>query len=191
MTFVDIRIPKIAALQQSNTPWGSNIAPQASAIAIIFLNGPSQKKGDAAPIVLTRRTAQVSTHKRQISFPGGRRDSSDFGPIQTALRECSEELGADVSTFDYLGTLASATEISGPPVVPVVFQTSQNPSEFCPARDEVDDLIIEPWTTFTTSQHHQFRMNMFGVWRTSDLYRFRGHSVWGLTAGILTKACFH
>ena len=56
-------------------------------------------------VVFTERTHRVSTHKGQISFPGGRLDKGDASLLEAALRECEEEIGIARSQVDVLGRL--------------------------------------------------------------------------------------
>ncbi len=61
-----------------------------ASVIILFL-----EKNGAPHVLLTRRTDRVSTHKGQISFPGGGFDSTDRDFLDTALRETMEEVGRD------------------------------------------------------------------------------------------------
>ncbi|MFX0207909.1 MAG: NUDIX hydrolase, partial [Candidatus Hodarchaeota archaeon] len=54
-------------------------------------------------LIFTRRTDQVSHHKNEISFPGGRVDDQDQSLIHTAEREAYEELG--LTNVEILGLI--------------------------------------------------------------------------------------
>ena len=56
-------------------------------------------------IVFIKRTETVSEHKGQISFPGGSRENADRNLLDTALRECSEEIGLNPEDIEVLGEL--------------------------------------------------------------------------------------
>jgi 8-oxo-dGTP pyrophosphatase MutT (NUDIX family) len=55
--------------------------------------------------LLMRRTEDGSTHGGQISFPGGKREEADVDIIETALRECEEEIGVEQTAVQLLGCL--------------------------------------------------------------------------------------
>lgn len=46
-----------------------------------------------ASILFTQRTDKVSTHRNEVSYPGGHADHSDASILHSALREFHEELG--------------------------------------------------------------------------------------------------
>src|SRR5512137_973045 len=56
-------------------------------------------------IVFIKRTDTVKSHKGQISFPGGGRDGTDKTLLDTALRECREEIGVRPEDTEVLGEL--------------------------------------------------------------------------------------
>ena len=53
--------------------------------------------------MLTQRAAHLHDHAGQISFPGGRIETSDATPIDAALREAQEETGLPANHVEVLG----------------------------------------------------------------------------------------
>jgi 8-oxo-dGTP pyrophosphatase MutT (NUDIX family) len=71
-------------------------------------------------LLYTRRTDSVDVHRGQVSFPGGRIDRHDAGPVEAALREAEEEVGippGQVKILGTLGPLLTATQFEITPVV--------------------------------------------------------------------------
>lgn len=69
-------------------------------LALIFPRAFSYK------IVLIERTDYNGTHSGQISFPGGKKEESDYTSLEAALRETHEEIGIRPDTIHILGRLS-------------------------------------------------------------------------------------
>ncbi|MGL4230439.1 MAG: NUDIX hydrolase, partial [Casimicrobium sp.] len=93
-------------------------------------------------IALTQRTAHLHDHAGQISFPGGRKDEEDVDLIATALREANEEIGADASKIEVLGTLPSYVTVTAYEVTPIV--AISEPQHFTCDPFEVADVFHVP-----------------------------------------------
>ena len=59
-------------------------APAAAAVLVPLV------MRDEMTLLLTLRTANLSTHSGQVAFPGGRTDAADRDATDTALREAQE-----------------------------------------------------------------------------------------------------
>jgi 8-oxo-dGTP pyrophosphatase MutT (NUDIX family) len=71
-------------------------------------------------VLYTRRTESVDSHRGQVSFPGGRIEVHDAGPVQAALREAQEEIGLAPESVEVLGRLDSLLTVTQFLVTPVV-----------------------------------------------------------------------
>ncbi len=65
-------------------------SPLRAAAAVLV---PIVRRGDRRSVLATRRTDDMRTHAGQVSFPGGRIEDGDDGPVAAALRETEEETG--------------------------------------------------------------------------------------------------
>ena len=61
------------------------LAPAAVLVAVVDRPEPT--------VILTLRPETMRKHPGQVSFPGGRIDPGDDGPVAAALREAEEEIG--------------------------------------------------------------------------------------------------
>lgn len=87
--------------------------------AVLMLFAPSADGG--TDVVLTTRSRDLRAHPGQVSFPGGRVDATDAGPVEAALRETWEEVGVDPATVDVVGAMpALFLTPSGNAVTPVL-----------------------------------------------------------------------
>ncbi|MHB8463412.1 MAG: NUDIX hydrolase [Acidimicrobiales bacterium] len=78
-------------------------------------------------LLLTRRAAGLRAHARQWALPGGRVDDGER-PVETALRELSEELDMHLSEPDLLGILDDYRTRSGYVITPYVLWGGADPA---------------------------------------------------------------
>ncbi len=140
-------------------------------------------------LLLTQRTAHLSTHSGQIAFPGGKVDESDAGVIDAALREAEEEVGLAREFVQVLGTLPIYTTGTAFIVTPVVALV-QPGFTLTPNAGEVADVFEVPLSFLLDPAHHRrhalvaegVRREWFSMpYRDGDVERF----IWGATAGML------
>lgn len=144
---------------------------------------------DTLQLLLTQRTAHLSTHSGQIAFPGGKVDPTDPDAIAAALREAEEEIGLTRGHVEVLGSLpeyVTGTAFHVTPVVALVrpdFALRPNP-------DEVADVFEVPLPFLMDPRHHRRHALSFEgtvrewysmPWHDGRQERF----IWGATAGML------
>ena len=142
-------------------------------------------------VMFTQRSAHLSDHGGQVSFPGGRSEDSDADAIETALRETEEEVGLNRRHVEVLGTLPdyfTATNYRVTPVVALVhppFETLADP-------EEVAEIFEVPLAFLMDGLNHQRRAATFpnGMHRTFYAMPFERFFIWGATAGML-RNLFH
>lgn len=136
-------------------------------------------------VILTQRTARLSSHGGQVAFPGGKIDATDRDPVQAALREAEEEIGLDRRFAKPLKVMRPYLTGSGFHVTPVIssiasgYQLEANPAE-------VDAIFEVPLSFLMNADNHKV------VSRVRDdqerfFYEmpFDGWYIWGVTAGII------
>lgn len=144
---------------------------------------------DQPTVLLTERTAHLSTHSGQIAFPGGRSDDGDADAAATALREAQEEVGLDSGFVQVLGSLPTyitGTSFIITPVVALVqpgFELRPNPYEVAEAFEVPLEFLMNP------AHHRRHAFEWEGVRREwfSMPYQDRQKErfIWGATAGML------
>jgi 8-oxo-dGTP pyrophosphatase MutT (NUDIX family) len=135
-------------------------------------------------VILTQRTAHLSTHAGQIAFPGGKLDDGE-SVVETALREAKEEIGlADrfVEPIGYLDWYRTRTGFAVSPLVALVqpgFTLRANPNE-------VEDVFEVPLEFLLDEENHfKHRRRWQGHDRFYYAMPYGERYIWGATAGII------
>ena len=146
---------------------------------------PLLRIGQDIQIILTQRSNNLPSHAGQISFPGGKVDTKDQSPVETAYREASEEIGLSRDEIEHLGYLDITTTGTNFMILPVVASISNN---FVPKlnNDEVESLIHLP-LNYIADVNNLKTMNKVinGEDRTFFVYEYDNYFIWGATARLL------
>ena len=169
--------PDLAARGHVSSP----LAAAARASVLIMLSDIEHPD-----ITFTERAANLRTHPGQVAFPGGGRDSSDRGPVDTALREAQEEIGLDPAVVHVMGRLPEASvPVSSFAVVPVVgWWDGQypvapvDPGEVASLHRWTIDELVDP------QRRVSFRFGP-GPGRTGPAWQFDDLFLWGFTAKLV------
>ncbi len=142
--------------------------------------------GGEPRVILTRRTEDLSTHKGQVAYPGGRMEPEDQGDvIQTALRESHEEVGLAPDSVQVLGLLDDFPTVSDKvAVTPIVGLLTQTP-ELTPDPREVARIFEIPLELLCQQDSwEQKQVERNG--RKWPMYycHYDGEVLWGLSAYI-------
>lgn len=136
-------------------------------------------------VLLTQRTAHLSDHGGQISFPGGRVEPEDGTREETALRETEEEIGLARAHVTLLGRLPEYEIPSGFRITPVVGWVAP-PFELTLDSFEVAAAFEAPLAHFIDTARYQRREYRFrGRHRHYMAIPYEGRYIWGATAGML------
>ena len=137
-------------------------------------------------LAFIQRTDRVSTHKGQISFPGGSRDPEDKSLAETALRECAEEIGVVRESVELIGELDDfPTHVSHYIISPFVGVIPW-PYPFKKDAWETEEIIEAPISALL--DHHcrsEAPENVDGEHITTYFYTYKGRTIWGATARVL------
>lgn len=146
-------------------------------------------RGTGPTLMLTQRTAHLAAHAGQISFPGGRVEPCDTGPVDTALRETEEEVGLKRERVEVLGFLDTYITRTGFRVSPVVALV-RPPFTVHPDPYEVDEVFEVP-LSFILDPGNRVRESreFMGALRHFWAFAYGRHYIWGATAGMLVNLC--
>ncbi len=146
---------------------------------------PIVNRGDRTTIIFTQRASHLTDHGGQISFPGGRVESTDESVEHTALRETEEEIGLQRKYVKVLGRLPEYYTRTGFLVTPVVGwiepEFTLQPDSF-----EVAEVFEVPLAFLLNPDNHQQKSIMWeGKERRYYAMPYEHRNIWGVTAGIL------
>ena len=121
----------------------------------------------------------------EISFPGGKLDSTDSDLLQTALRETSEEIGLTISKEQVIGQLEPVVTLNSKflilPFISVVDEISP-----LSANCEVEKIFHIPLESFlkTAAKDPDPSHNIIQEMYT---FEYQNQIVWGASARILKQ----
>ncbi len=158
-------------------------APRHAAVLIPVVQHPQPT------VLLTQRTAHMSSHAGQIAFPGGKVDAEDADACAAALREAWEEVGLARDHVQVIGQLPAyltGTAFIVTPVVALVrpgFTLVHQPAEVADAFEVPLAFLMDP------ANHRRHAFEWEGVpreWFSMPYADPQGERfIWGATAGIL------
>jgi 8-oxo-dGTP pyrophosphatase MutT (NUDIX family) len=131
-------------------------------------------------LVFTRRAADLSRHAGEISFPGGLQDPGET-LLETALRECREEIDLDPADVEIVGALATVpVRVSSIVVVPFVGMLASPPA-LTHSVGEIDEVLTVPVGRLAEVESTMELARDDGrVW-TGWAYELEGTLIWGAT----------
>ena len=157
---------------------GANLRPAGVLVPVI-----DRPKG--LTLLLTRRSADLTHHAGQVSFPGGRIEPGDADIAATALRETQEEVGIAAEHIRLAGALPTLPTITGYAVTPIVgllpadLRLTIDPGEV--------DLAFEVPLEFLLNTANEGRNERVieGVSVPLLELNYGGQRIWGATAWMI------
>jgi 8-oxo-dGTP pyrophosphatase MutT (NUDIX family) len=170
---------RLAARRRRVAPRGS-LVRAAVLVPLVERGGPH--------LVFAKRTEQVTTHKGQISFPGGTLDPADPSLLETALRESEEEVGLPRAAVEPLGALDDTETVATQFVITPWVGVIREPVVWRPDGEEIERVIEVPFAALTDAANVRVEhWERGGVLREMYFYDWGGETIWGATARIVKE----
>ena len=165
-------------LDPSNRPAGAvTLTPAAVLLPIVMRVEPT--------VLFTERSARLSRHAGQVSFPGGRSEPDDESLIYTALRETREETGIAPDFVSVAGFLDAYETGTGFAILPVVGLIREG-FALVPDTDEVAEVFEVPLAFLLDPANRKTESRVFqGTPRTFYSFTWQDRYIWGATAAML------
>ena len=139
---------------------------------------------------LIQRPSYEGSHSGQVSFPGGKRESSDENLAFTAIRECWEEVGIQLSDDHLIGKLTSVyIPVSNFHVEPFLFYYPQKPA-FKPDEREVESIFTITMNELLDDSNldkMEVKLNANLTMKNIPCFNIENKQIWGATALILNE----
>ncbi len=149
---------------------------------------PLYEKQGQYHILFIKRAETVKEHKGQISFPGGTREEGDRTLLDTALRECIEEIGLCAEDVEILGELDDEVTTTSNYIVSSFIAVIPWPYHFKMNEGEVEEIIEVPILALLDKNCLRRDTEILaGKVIDSFAYHYQGRIIWGATARILNR----
>ncbi|MFV9511577.1 NUDIX hydrolase [Tepidibacillus sp. LV47] len=164
-----------------------------------------EKNAGATSILFEIRSKKLRRQPGEISFPGGKIESTDLQYQDAAIRETVEELGIDKEKIQILAELDTYVP-SGRTIIYPFVATIQSPFTLSLNQDEVESVFTIPLDFFLKNKPEIYYLNVqiqpeenFPFhhipkgknypWRKGKIpelfYYYEDKVIWGMTAFIL------
>lgn len=151
---------------------------------------PLVMRPEGVTVLLTQRTAHLNDHAGQISFPGGRIESTDANPVAAAIRETEEETGLMHQHIEVLGALPRYLTATGFAINPITALVKPdfdlNPDAF-----EVAEIFEVPLGFLMNPENFRLHRATLTDGTTRQFYSapWNQYFIWGATAAMLLGLC--
>lgn len=136
-------------------------------------------------VLFTQRSADLTHHPGQISFPGGGMEEHDEDVRATALRETHEEVGIAPRQVTVIGYLRPTPTITGYAVTPTIGIVEPS-SEWTIDTTEVEFAFEVPLDFLLDEGSVQHGEREFDGHKVPVVeFRYEGQRIWGATAHML------
>jgi len=141
-------------------------------------------KDEQWQVLFTVRSSELRRHPGEVCFPGGKRESDDRTPIDTALRETNEEIGLPIEHVYILGTLRPMRTRYNLLLFPVMAVLRRPFEPLC--NFEVDRTFWAPLALFLSSEYYS-PLPISGTLSTT-LFKVGDEIIFGITAIVAIVA---
>ena len=162
-----------------------DLPPDRASLTRAAVLAPVVRRPEGWTLLLTQRTHTMPTHPGQISFPGGRIQANDHGPVAAAVRETVEEVGIEPAFIRPVGRYQAYRTGTGYMINPVVafvepgFTLKPDPREVESVFEAPLEFLLNPLN------HERHQRELGGAIRKFYAIPYGDRNIWGATAGLI------
>lgn len=157
-----------------------------AAVAIILFHNEAGK----LCTIVTKRQEYDGSHSGQISFPGGKKEPDDANLLDTAIRECYEEIGVHARNFELLKELTPLfVPVSRFLITPYVFYSENKTFDYMRSEREVAAIHEPDLLELFNSEVVYLDLQITSDYTLRKVPHFKQGDIliWGATALILNE----
>lgn len=153
---------------------------RAASVLVILARGPQHW---FIPLIV--RPSTMRAHAGQVALPGGSRQA-DENACQCAMRETTEELGVDPSSYRIVGALSPVYIYVSNFLVEPWLAIAERGLQLHPNPDEVAEVLEFPCADLSQAElRGEHTIVRFGVDFVTPHLQWAGRRIWGATSSIL------
>ena len=145
------------------------------------------QKNNGTSILLLKRSNEVSNHKGEICFPGGKKEISDKSLLDTAYREIEEEIGVSKKSIEIICSLTPEVTRTGYVIFPYVAHLIDD-SNIKPDKKEIEEVMF---ITLDDIQDPKRKRTIDFLTKKSRIrkngFLVNDYLVWGATSNITNE----
>jgi 8-oxo-dGTP pyrophosphatase MutT (NUDIX family) len=153
------------------------------AAAVLVLLAEDSRTGEP-DVLLQLRSHELATHPGQVCFPGGAVEDVDDGPVATALRETSEEVGIRADDVRPVAVLPQQYVPPSDFVVTPVLGYWERPGPVAPVDDRETVAVARVLLPMLADPANRLIVRGPSGY-PSPAFLLPGMLVWGFTGGLL------
>ncbi|NHJ46400.1 MAG: CoA pyrophosphatase [Asgard group archaeon] len=150
---------------------------------------PIYEKENQLYMLFTKRTLELSSHKGQISFPGGKMEDQDKTLFDCAVRETFEEIGIENSFVELLGELDQIKTFGSNILLSPFVCKINYPFPLKINKMEVEEVIEVPFSELFNKNNWDVKKVMLAGIKERHIYYFfyENWTIWGATGRIVNQ----
>ena len=139
-------------------------------------------------LILTRRSPNLTSHRHEVSFPGGRVEDEDIDLWTTACRESNEEIGIRTDELSPLGRLDPIVAVGSKSLIhPFVTILPERPDLELNHSEVEKILYVSLRELLLDEVWREEEWQLPNGWVSITFFELEGDTVWGATALMIRQ----
>lgn len=180
---IDLKTIKLTIRNYTPNKLDDDTSAQGAVIVPIY-----SKENDLF-MLFTKRTEALSSHKGQISFPGGKQEENDKTLFDCAIRETHEEIGLERNKIELFGEIDQIKTFGSNVLLTPFVCKVDYPFNLEINENEVAEIIEVPFKELFNRDNWDVKKVMLADVKERHIYYFHYKKwvIWGATGRIVNQ----